>query len=40
MQNDLRVWYDGYMRKMVREFEDFMMVPSLVEDEIETNAST
>jgi hypothetical protein len=39
MQNDLRVWYDGYMRKMVREFEDFMMVPSLVEDEIETNAS-
>ena len=38
MQNDLRVWYDGYMRKMVREFEDFMMEPSLIEGGIKVSS--
>jgi hypothetical protein len=27
VQRDLRSWYEGYMRKVVREFEDFMMKP-------------
>ncbi|KAL7551410.1 hypothetical protein ACHAWF_014601 [Thalassiosira exigua] len=28
MQHNLRAWYEGYMRKVVAEFEDFMLGPS------------
>ena len=38
MQNDLGVWYDGYMRKIVREFEDFMLEPSLIEGGIKVSS--
>ncbi|KAL7435658.1 hypothetical protein ACHAXH_005413 [Discostella pseudostelligera] len=27
MQRDLGEWYEGYMRKIVRDFEDFLMTP-------------
>lgn len=27
MQIDLKAWYDGYMRKIVRDFEEFLMQP-------------
>ncbi len=27
VQRDLRAWYEGYMRKIVRDFEDFLMTP-------------
>ena len=38
MQVEIRMWYDEYMHKVVREFEDFMF-KSYVEEKIKDDLS-